>query len=72
MDSPSKQQAEGSWKQFKGKIQETWGDLTGDDMDRFEGKRKRLEGYLEKQTGENREAVQEKIDHASRETEYTF
>ncbi len=72
MDTPKQQQAEGKWKQFKGKIQETWGDLTGDEMDRFEGKRERLEGYLQEETGESREAVQKKIDNASRETKYTF
>lgn len=72
MDSPKKQQAEGNWKQFKGKMQEMWGDLTGDDMDRFEGNREQLEGHVQKKTGENREAVREKIDSASRETEYTF
>lgn len=72
MDSPKKQQAEGNWKQFKGKMQEMWGDLTGDDMDRFEGNREQLEGHVQKKTGENREAVREKIDNASRETEYTF
>lgn len=72
MDSPKEQKAKGNWKQFKGKIQELWGDLTGDEMDRFEGKRERLEGYLQEKTGENREAVQEKIDAASRETKYTF
>lgn len=72
MDSPKKQQAKGNWKQFKGKVQEMWGDLTGDEMDRFEGKRERLEGYLQEETGEKREAVRDKIDKASRETKYTF
>ena len=72
MDSPKQQKAEGNWKQFKGKIQEMWGDLTGDDMDRFEGKRERLEGYLQEQTGENREAIRKKVDELSRETKYKF
>ena len=72
MDSPKQQKAEGNWKQFKGKMQEMWGDLTGDDMDRFEGKRERLEGYLQEQTGESREAVRKKVDKLSRETKYTF
>ncbi|MFP4227948.1 MAG: CsbD family protein [Salinivenus sp.] len=72
MDSPKKQQAEGNWKQFKGKMQELWGDVTGDDMDRFEGNREQLEGHLQEKTGENREAIRKKIDNASRETKYTF
>ena len=71
MDSSEKQQAEGAWEQYRS-VQEIWGDLTGDDMDRFEGKRKQLEGHVQEKTGESREAVQEKIESVSRETEYTF
>ncbi len=72
MDTPEQQQAKGNWKQFKGKLQEMWGDLTGDDVDRFEGKRERLEGYIQEQTGEDREAVRKKIDRATRDAKYTF
>lgn len=71
-DSPHMQQAKGSWKQFKGHVQEKWGDLTGDKMDQFEGKRERLEGYLQKQTGEKREAVQKKLDELTEKTGYSF
>jgi hypothetical protein len=35
MSSPTEQQAEGTWKVFKGKVQEAWGALSGDDLDRF-------------------------------------
>lgn len=69
-DSPKKQQAKGSWKQFKGQIQEKWGELTGDDIERFEGKRDRLEGYIQKKTGEKREVIQKKLDAASEKVNY--
>ena len=71
-DSPQMQQVKGSWKQFKGHLQETWGDLTGDKIDQFEGKRERLEGYLQKQTGEKREAVQKKLDELAKKAGYSF
>ena len=71
-DSPQKQKAKGSWKQFKGHIQEKWGELTGDEMDQFEGKRERLEGYLQKQTGEKREAIQKKLDAIAKKAGYSF
>ncbi|MFO8232558.1 MAG: CsbD family protein [Longimonas sp.] len=71
-NSPQMQQAKGSWKQFKGHVQEKWGDLTGDDMDQFEGKRERLEGYLQKQTGEKREAVRQQLDTLAEKANYTF
>lgn len=66
------QQVKGSWKQFKGHIQEKWGDLTGDEMDQFEGKQERLEGYIQKQTGEKKEAIQKKLDVLRKKTGYSF
>lgn len=71
-DSPQMQQAKGTWKQFKGHVQEKWGDLTGDKMDQFEGKRERLEGYIQKQTGEKKEAIQKKLDALTKKADYTF
>ncbi|MDZ4700233.1 MAG: CsbD family protein [Rhodothermales bacterium] len=59
------QQAEGNWKQFVGKIKETWGDLRNDDLDRFEGRMDQLEGYLEERTGESRAAVKSRINDIS-------
>lgn len=72
MDNPRKQQAEGNWKQFKGRIQEAWGDLTGDDLDRYEGKREQLEGHIQKKTGESREDVRRRIDRIARDTKYSI
>ncbi len=63
--SPVMQQAEGNWKQFVGKIKETWGDLRNDDLDRFEGRMDQLEGYLEERTGESRAAVKSRINDIS-------
>lgn len=71
-DSPKMQQVKGIWKQFQGHLLEKWGDLTGDEMDRFEGKRDRLEGYIQKQTGEKRESIQKKLDGASKKVDYNF
>lgn len=68
--NPKTQQAQGNWKQFKGRIQEKWGDLTGDDLDRYEGQRKQLEGYIEEQTGEKREHIRKEIDRMANETKY--
>lgn len=72
MDSPKVQQLKGNWKQFKGRIQEAWGDLTDDELDEYEGRRKRLEGYIMERTGESREAVRDRIDELARESRYDF
>jgi uncharacterized protein YjbJ (UPF0337 family) len=72
MDSPTTQQVKGNWKQFKGRIQQAWGDLTDDDLDRYKGKRTELEGHLQEKTGEAREDIRRKLDEYEREAEYRF
>ena len=41
----------GNWTQFKGQIQEKWGDLTNDDLDRAKGERDQLVGLLQERYG---------------------
>jgi uncharacterized protein YjbJ (UPF0337 family) len=68
--TPETQQLEGSWQQFKGKIQETWGDLTDDELDQFKGKWNQLAGKIKESTGEDREAIREKIDRLAAEAKF--
>lgn len=72
MDDPKEQQASGTWKQFKGRMQEAWGAITGDNLDRYQGKRDQLEGHIEEKTGKSREEIRKKIDRISNETDYSF
>ncbi|HHP7237676.1 CsbD family protein [Longibacter sp.] len=62
MTGPHEQQAEGSWKQFKGKLKEAWGVLSDDDLDRYEGKLDQLAGHIQEKTGEARADVRRKLD----------
>jgi uncharacterized protein YjbJ (UPF0337 family) len=71
-DSPKKQEWSGSWKQFKGRVQEIWGELTDDELDKYEGKREQLEGYLEEKTGEQRQKIRKQIDRISEEVKYSM
>lgn len=71
-DTPREQQTKGSWKKFRGRLQEAWGSLTGDELDKFEGRRDQLEGHLEKKTGEDREKIRRRLNELSRETDYRF
>jgi uncharacterized protein YjbJ (UPF0337 family) len=48
-------QVEGNWKQFKGKVQQQWGSLTDDDVDKVAGKRTELSGILQKRYGKSKE-----------------
>jgi uncharacterized protein YjbJ (UPF0337 family) len=70
MTTPKEQQAEGTWKQFKGRLQEAWGALTDDDLDRTEGQREQLIGRIQERTGESRETIRRKIDRLADEVKY--
>lgn len=63
--SPTGQQISGNWKQLVGKVKETWGELTDDDLDKFNGQRDQLEGLIEERTGESRAAIRRTIDKLS-------
>ena len=47
----NKDQADGNWKQFKGKVKEKWGKLTDDDLTVVEGKRDQLVGKIQERYG---------------------
>jgi uncharacterized protein YjbJ (UPF0337 family) len=53
---------EGNWTQFKGKVQQQWGDLTNDDLDVVEGKRKELSGKIQERYGIAKDEAEKQID----------
>jgi len=53
----------GQWKQIRGKVQQKWGDLTNDDLDRINGQRTELEGVLQKRYGYSKEQVSREVDN---------
>lgn len=71
-DDAYEQQAKGNWNQFKGRLKESWGALTDDDMDRAEGQRDQLVGRIQEKTGEAREAIGRKLDEIANEVSYRF
>lgn len=72
MSTPNQQKMEGSWKTFKGKLQEAWGALKDDDIDRYEGRREQLIGHIQKKTGETRNAIRRKMDELVDKARYRF
>ncbi len=54
-------QIEGKWKQFKGRVRETWGDFTDDDLDRIGGKRDRLAGLVQEKYGVAKDEAERQI-----------
>jgi uncharacterized protein YjbJ (UPF0337 family) len=70
MSDAHEQQAEGSWKQFKGRLRESYGALTDDDVERSKGRREQLIGQIQEKTGEARETIAQKIDEMASEVSY--
>ncbi len=51
----------GNWKQFKGMVQQQWGELTDDDFDTVAGKRESLAGKIQERYGLSKDAVERQI-----------
>ena len=57
----NKEQAQGNWNQLKGKIKETWGNLTDDDIALFNGKTEQFYGKLQEKYGVAKEKAEKQI-----------
>ncbi|RPI87977.1 MAG: CsbD family protein [Chloroflexi bacterium] len=53
----------GMWKQLKGTVKETWGELTDDDLTEVEGNVEKLAGKLQERYGWSRERADSEISH---------
>lgn len=54
-------QDEGTWQRVKGKIRESWGDLTDDEMEHARGNFDQFAGKVKEKTGETAEDIQRKF-----------
>lgn len=57
----NKNQADGKWLQFKGKMKETWGKLTDNDLELYNGKKDQFYGKIKEQYGLAQEEAEEQI-----------
>ena len=60
----TRQELEGSWNSVKGQLQEKWGQLTDDDLQRFKGDANQLIGIIQTKTGETRRVVEDFLNTA--------
>ena len=44
-------QIDGNWRQFKGRVVESWGKFTGDRLDVIQGRREQLVGKVQEKYG---------------------
>ena len=59
----------GKWKQLRGQIQQKWGDLTNDDMDRIQGTQTEFEGLLQERYGYTKERAKQEVNDFLRASE---
>ncbi len=62
MQEGTKIKWEGRWDQLKGKVKQTWGDITDDDLDVAEGNYDELVGRIKERTGETQEEIERRLD----------
>lgn len=58
-------QIEGKWKEFVGKAQQQWGELTDNDVQEAKGDRQELAGKIQNRYGVTKEEAERQIDEWS-------
>jgi uncharacterized protein YjbJ (UPF0337 family) len=58
----NKLQFKGTWNEIKGKLKQSYGNLTDDDLTFAEGKDDELVGRLQKKLGKSKEEVKQMIE----------
>ncbi len=58
----NKDQVEGKWREFSGKIKEKWGQLTDDELTEVEGNIDQLAGKIQQRYGGTREDIRRELD----------
>jgi hypothetical protein len=51
----------GDWKQFKGKMLEQWGKITGDELDVIAGRREQIVGKVQEHYGLGRDEAEAQV-----------
>lgn len=60
----TRQELEGQWNQVKGRIQDRWGQLSEDELQRARGNANELVGVIQQKTGESRNEIEHFLDEA--------
>lgn len=53
----------GNWNQIKGKLKQSYGNLTDDDLTYVEGKEDELLGRLQEKTGKSKDELKKEINN---------
>lgn len=70
--NPDAEAVEGNWKLFKGYLREKWGELTDDELDKTEGRREQLLGYLQSRDARERAELERELDEVADRADYAW
>lgn len=68
----NQQTLQGNWNEIKGKLRSKWGQLTGDELQTFDGNVDHLIGLIQRKTGEARSAVENFLEEVTSNGASTF
>jgi len=66
----NKEQVQGSWNEFAGKVRQKWGKLTDNDVTLLKGHRQEFFGKLEKLYGTGKEKAEEEVKELEKNCNY--
>lgn len=52
---------QGKWKQLKGQVQQKWGELTDNDLNKIEGRYEELVGLVQEKYGRTRAEAEQEV-----------
>lgn len=58
----TKQELEGKWNEVKGRLQDRWGQLNDDELQRVRGNANELVGVIQQKTGESRNEIEDFLE----------
>ena len=58
----NEQTIKGKWTEFKGELQDTWGKISGDDLERTKGNVKAISGLMQQKYGSLKDEAKAKFD----------
>ncbi len=61
----NQQTLQGNWNEIVGKLRQKWGQLSGDELNHYEGNTQELVGFIQRKTGESREQIERFLNDAT-------
>lgn len=51
----------GKWNEIKGEIRKTWGNLTGDEIEKTKGDFKSIQGLIQQKYGDSQDSISQRL-----------